>query len=206
MFLEIVRAAIFSALPVAIFTFLTLQWSISTGRMEKFSDEKELKKQFKKAKKKKEKKEEAEDSSEDDDKSFFQSFSGGDFLHSKIMMFGGGFYGTMALLTYIVVEIIEVMHFLGKIIDLETWQFRFSVQFIIDFIINSIMNLVAAFIWFITLPDIIDMAEPFFWLGAAYLGYMGGLRIVQERGDETWEALITYLAKLRSRYFSKSSD
>lgn len=201
MFFELVRAAIFGALPVGVFTFLTLQWSISSGRLGKFTDKKDLKQQFKNVsdaakEAKKKAKEDKKAGKEQPKKPIFHERSGGDFLHGKIMSFGGGFYGTMALLTYVLIEIVEIAGFLGKIVDLENWRLRFSIDFIVDLIINSIMNLVAAFIWFITLPDYIPMEEELIWLGAAYLGYLSGLRFTREHGDEAWAQLGKHAKRL----------
>lgn len=211
MFQEIIRATIIGALPIAIFTFLTLQWSISSGRLGKFTDQKDLKEQFKKVSKeakeaKKKAKSEKKTGEKTEKKPFFRKEAGGDFLHGKIMSFGGGFYGTMALFTYVIIEVVEITQFFGKIIDFDTWTFRFSFQFLIDLIVNSIMNLVAAFIWFMTLPDYISMDEGWVWLAAAYLGYLGGLRFTQEKGDEAWLALVNGVRSASQKVRRQKND
>ncbi len=209
MFLEIIRALLLGALPVAIFTFLTLQWSIASGRLPKFTDKKDLNAQYKKlseqakeAKKqaKQKSKEQSEENTEPEEKKpFFDKSKGGDILHGKVMFFGGGFYGTMALFTYLIVEVFEVLSFFGKIFDFTNWRFTFSIEFIIDLIINSIMNIVQAFIWFDTLPDFVRVREGWIWLIAAYLGYLAGIRFTQEKGDEAWAALADAIATAKVR-------
>lgn len=192
------------AFPVACFTFLVLQWSIAHGRLEKFASKEELHAQYKNRGKKakeekkriKELKKAGEDVPEPEKKPLLHKDSGIDFMHNKVMFFGSGFYGTMALLTYLIVEIDEVLSFFGKIIDFTNWSISFSFQFIIDLIINSIMNIVAAFIWFRTLPDYVDVSNGWVWIVAAYLGYLGGLRFTQEKGDEAWSFLSDTLGKL----------
>ena len=47
MLLEIIRAVLLGALPVALFTFIVLQWSVASGRMNRFSDGKDLRRQYK---------------------------------------------------------------------------------------------------------------------------------------------------------------
>ena len=207
MFGEVIRAALFGALPIACFTFLTLQWSITSGRLPKFTDKKDLKAQYKKlseqakeAKKKakekaKEKKQADAPETMEEKKPFFHKGRGGDLLHGKVMFFGGGFYGTMALFTYLIIEVDEITSFFGKIIDLSNWSFNFSINFVIDLIINSVMNIVKAFIWFDTLPDYIRIHEGWIWIIAAYLGYLGGIRFTREKGDEAWQALSQATAK-----------
>jgi len=213
MFLDIIRAIILGAFPVAIFTFLTLQWAISSGRLDKFSNNKGLKEQFKKisaakkAAKKKGKEAKASNASNEtsgentagatDKKTFFHKNWRGDFFHEKIMFFGGGFYGTMALFTYAIIEISEIFNFVGKIIDFTTWTFRFSIDFIITFLINSIMNIVKAFIWFITLEDYVDMKEGFIWLVAAYIGYLAGVRFTHEKGETVWVYMANAISKFK---------
>lgn len=208
MFGEIIRATILGALPVACFTFLTLQWSIASGRLPKFTDKKDLKAQYKKlsqaakeakkkAKEEAKKKKELEASEPEEKKPFFHKGKGGDLLHGKVMFFGGGFYGTMALFTYLIVEIDEITNFLGKIVDFEHWRFSFSIDFIIDLIINSIINMVQAFIWFDTLPEYVRVNEGWIWLIAAYLGYLSGIRFTRDRGDETWEKMSGMIASIK---------
>lgn len=214
MFGEIVRSALLGALPVACFTFLTLQWSITSGRLPKFTDKKDLKAKYKKlseqakdAKKKakekaKENKQAETPETDEEKKPFFHKGKGGDILHGKVMFFGGGFYGTMALFTYLIIEIDEITSFFGKIIDLTNWRFNFSINFIIDLIINSVMNIVKAFIWFDTLPDYIRIHEGWVWIIAAYLGYLSGIRFTREKGDEAWKAMADFIVRLTGTFKS----
>ncbi|WP_262694051.1 hypothetical protein [Kordiimonas aquimaris] len=198
------------ALPVACFTFLTLQWSIVSGKLAKFTDAKDLQAQYKKikdeakeaktkAKEQKKLNEAEEESGPKEKEPFFRQQKGGDLLHGKLMFFGGGFYGTMALFTYLIVEVDEVLSFLGKIIDFTNWHFSFSFQFVIDLFINSIMNIVAAFVWFHTLQDYADMGNGWIWLVAAYAGYLGGVRFTREKGDEAWQFLSEEIGKIKGK-------
>ncbi|MDN4504376.1 hypothetical protein QX776_18350 [Alteromonadaceae bacterium BrNp21-10] len=201
MIMESIKAALLGALPVACFTFLTVQWSIVSGRLPRFTDAADLQAQFKrmrkeaksKAKQKKQVLNPDEADEPQQDRWFFNKRKGGDIFHSKLLFFGGGFYGTMAVFTYLIIEVEEILRFLGKMIDITTWHFTFSFQFLVDLIINSIMNLVAAFIWFRTLPNYVDMNNGLIWLAAAYLGYLGGVYFTQRYGDAAWQFLSTRL-------------
>lgn len=214
MLIEAIRAAILGALPVGCFTFLIVQWSIVSGRLDKFSDEKALSAQYKKirkeakeakknAKLKKQKGEPEAEQIQQQKQAFFDSRKGGDLFYSKLIFFGGGFYGTMALLTYLIIELFEILSFFGKIIDVSNWKFSFSVQFIVDLIINSIMNIVSAFIWFQTLPKYIEVNNGFIWLAAVYFGYLGGVRFTQARGEQAWQLLSTQLQTMRDKFSKK---
>ena len=202
---------VLGAIPVAAFTFLTLQWSISTGRLNKFTDKEDLKKQFKNSTKaRKEAKAQAKldkysakmggvPITQPVKKPLFDKSRGADIFHNKLLSFGGGFYGTMALITYVLIEIKEIYQFLGKILQPSTWLDNLGIGLIIDLIINSITNLIAAFVWFLTLPDYISMQNGFIWLAAAYGGYLYGLKVVKENGDEVWSRLATHSATFKTK-------
>ena len=180
--LEAIRAVFLGAIPVALFTFLILQWSIASGRMSKFSGEEKLhhqhRSQAKKSRKSRPKK---------------RSYAVGDLFHSKIISFGGGFYGTMAVLTYILVEALEILQFLQELLDPITWANKLGLDALIDFFVSSLMNLVAAFVWFETLQDYISINNGFIWLGAAYVGYLAGLRVTSEKGDVIWSGVHSFI-------------
>jgi hypothetical protein len=212
--IEAIRAAVLGALPVACFTFLIVQWSIVSGRLPKFSDAKDLQAQYKKirneikeAKRKAKYKKQADESEKErqqqENQPFFHKRKGGDLLYAKLIFFGGGFYGTMALFTYLIIEVDEILKFFGKIIDVTHWHFTFSIQFVVDLFINSIMNIVAAFIWFQTLPNYVDVKNGFVWIVAAYLGYLGGVHFTKVKGDEAWQCLGSELQKIKGKFGKK---
>ena len=177
---EIIRAVLLGAIPVAVFTFAILQWSIASGRMKRFTGEEDLQRQHKVH---------ARTSKKSRDKT--ESGIVGDLFHSKIMSFGGGFYGTMAVLTYVLIEIVEVWVFLVGFVDPYTWINKLGLGLFIEFFVNSLKNLIAAFVWFNTLPDYITIHNGFIWIAAAYGGYLAGLRLTSEMGDVIWEKIRT---------------
>jgi len=211
MIAEIIRAALMGAMPVAAFSFLLIQWSIASGRLERPSGDENYKRQMKKQSKaaKIEALQDAIDKKEGvkkDKKPFFHKRAGGDLLYGKVMTFGGGFYGTMALLTYILIEIAEIWQFLGVLVSPSQWENKLGLGLLIEFFINSIMNLVSAFIWFITLPNHIDMGNGWIWLGAAYAGYALGTRLSTHYGDVIWKKLAAVLAQYSIKIRSGSEE
>jgi hypothetical protein len=212
--IETIRAAALGALPIACFTFLTVQWAIASGRIPKFSDAKDLQAQYKKqrdeikkekniAKKNKQTGESEIEQVHQKNEPFFHKRKGGDLIYNKLLFFGGGFYGTMALFTYLIIEIDEILTFFGKIIDVTHWNITFSIQFLVDLLINSIMNIVAAFIWFDTLTNYVDVNNGFLWLVAAYLGYLGGVHFTKIQGDTAWQFLSTELQSIKAKLGKK---
>ena len=199
MVLEIVIAGIFGTVPVALFTFLVLQWSIASGRLNRFDREKNLHRQYKKhARQARKLRGNKETGPEDDDQPLFHKRAAGDLFHNKVTFFGGGYYGTMAVLTYLLIETVEIWKFLLDLLSPSTWLNKIGVDLIIEFLVNSITNLVAAFVWFNTLPEYISIDNGLIWLGASYLGYLLGLRLVAEKGDWIWEKIpVWYDSALR---------
>ena len=202
MVFEILKAVFLGALPVMVFTFLILQWSIRSGRLQAFNGEASLQKQYKeqiqaqktarKAAKKevgKQRKTMAEKTGNGKNTPLFSKQRGGDIFHGKVMSFGGGFYGTMAVMTYALIELIEVWQFFAKIFGPGSWFENIGIDMLVAFIINSVMNFVAAFLWFNTLTDYLPVGNGWVWLGAAYLGYMSALKLVTHYGDDIWKRL-----------------
>jgi len=199
---DIFRALLFASVPVAAFTFLVVQWSIVSGRLSRFDDSKGLEKQFKdhrKAKKiaKAEAKAEAKRRKEAGEepeaappkKPIFHKDTGRDLLHNKVMFFGGGYYGTMALFAYFVIEVDEIFEFLGVVFSPGEWFANLGFDLIIGFIINSFTNIGLAFAWFVTLPKYINIGNGWIWLLATYVGYMAAIKLVSNHGDVVWAHL-----------------
>ncbi len=87
--MDLIKAIFYAGLPVQIFTFLMVYYAYNKGYLtadvnirDAFKDKKNPDKVFSKINK----------------KSLL-------FLHSKWMTFGGGFYGLLALLTFIYIEL-----------------------------------------------------------------------------------------------------
>lgn len=227
---ESIRAILYGGVPVAVFTFMVLQWSIASGRLARFDDSKGLEKQFKdhrKAKKaaKKEAKAEAirrveageEAEAPAAKKPFFRKDAGSDLLHDKVMFFGGGFYGMMALFAYCVIEVGEIFQFLAVVFTPGAWFENLGFDLIFGFIINTFVNIGMAFAWFIPLQEYVDIGNGWIWIAAAYAGYMAGLRLVSQRGDLVWAQLGVAAdkgvavarknaAKLKSRYSPEKDE
>jgi hypothetical protein len=190
MVLEIVRAVIYGTMPVAFFTFLILQWSIASGRLNRFDSGESLHRQYRKhSRTARKSKKDREAGLEDDEQPLFHKRAAGDLFHNKVTFFGGGFYGTMAVLTYVLIEAVEIWQFLVGLVDPSTWINKIGLDLIIEFLVNSFTNLVSAFVWFSTLPEYITIDNGFIWLGASYLGYLAGLRLTAEKGDWIWERI-----------------
>lgn len=111
-----------------------------------------------------------------------------DFVHSKWVSFGGGFYGLAALITFFVIEILEVIDFLTAATDLDYFIEAISFSTLIAIFVESLKNMFTALTWFMYWPDIIDMGNGWVWLIMAYAGYQLGEylsdHVTGKEGDE----------------------
>jgi hypothetical protein len=153
--LDIIQAILFVGIPVGVFSFLMIYFSYHKGYL---STDIELKDVFKK-----------------------NSTSGSSlsrkhkkellFLHSKWVTFGGGFYGLIALLTFIVIELTQVFNFLFSITGWQSITALFSIDTLIAMIIDSITNMVQAALWFRYWPDKFNTDNYIVWILIAYIAY-----------------------------------
>ncbi len=153
--LEILKALFIAGIPTAIVAYLMVFFAIKKGYVELGEDLVELKKRKKQAKK---------------DKAEFKVNP----VHNKWLYFGGGYYGLMALTTYVHVESIEVYEFFRDFSTISNFIEQISFGAFIRLIIDSFMNLIPAFTWFLYWPKIFVMQSGWYWLGASYAGYHVG--------------------------------
>ncbi len=143
--------ALYSAgLPVAIFSFLMMFWALKRGYLSE-----ELLDQDKHAPEK--------------------DAPPANIVHKKWFMFGGGFYGLIALLTYAVIEGQEIYGFVMQYPSLAAMLDQVSIGAIIKLLVDSLMNLIAAATWFLYWPKQFAMAHPLVWLAVAYASYRTGV-------------------------------
>lgn len=152
---EIIKAIFMAGIPTAILTFIMIFYAIKRGYIEINEAVDSLKKRKKQAKK---------------DKEEFKVNP----VHQKWLYFGGGYYGLMALGTYIHVEALEVINFFGNYSSFSNILDQMSINAVIHLIIESFMNLIPAFTWFLYWPDLIVMHNGWYWLLASYIGYQLG--------------------------------
>ena len=153
--LDILQAILFVGIPVGVFSFLMIYFSYQKGYL---STDIELKDAFKKnnsarsSLSRKHKKELL-------------------FLHSKWVTFGGGFYGLIALLTFIMIELTQVVNFLFSITGWQDIVALFSIDTLIAMIVDSITNMIQAVIWFSYWSDKINTENFIVWIFITYISY-----------------------------------
>ena len=154
--LDILRAILFVGIPVGVFSFLMIYFSYQKGYL---STDVELKDAFKK------KNNNTQSSLSRKHKKDLL------FLHSKWVTFGGGFYGLIALLTFIIIELTQVVNFLFSITGWQDIIALFSFDTLIAMIIDSITNMIQAVIWFSYWPSKFNTENFVVWILIAYTSY-----------------------------------
>lgn len=102
-----------------------------------------------------------------------KTFSATNILASKWVEFGGGFYGLVAVLTYILLEINEIIELFSSKLGIMAAIYELGFGSIIDFFIESLMNFIVAISWPVYWMN--EGSAPFWqWFLAAYAGYFVG--------------------------------
>ncbi len=159
MLAETIEAVVLAGFPMFLITYGLYQWSLKKDIIPPDPENSDLRQRLKKVRTNNKKK----------------KIKTGSMFHDKWFSFGGGFYGLMAFLTYLVIEGGEVIDFIQNFNGILDFIERINVSMIVNFFIESIKNFVAAMVWFLYWGDAIDTNRPFLWLGVTYLGYYLGI-------------------------------
>lgn len=149
--------ALFKAgLPVGAGAYLLVWWALRNGYLGEAATVKDIEQEVKRLAKDKEAKKE------------------GDPVHRKWLALGGGFYGVVAMLTLVYIELNEVLDFITGFEGIDAFMELFSLNTLINLFIETVRNSFYAIAW------------PAYWLGdirgeyiwvwfiAAYAGYWLG--------------------------------
>ena len=93
---------------------------------------------------------------------------------SKWMEFGGGFYGVVAVLTYLVVEGREVYDFLTSEETIMATLAALGIGDLVQFFINSLMNFITAITWPVYWMGKTSYFSTWIWFLVVYAGYVAG--------------------------------
>ncbi|GHF17843.1 hypothetical protein GCM10017044_10370 [Kordiimonas sediminis] len=99
----------------------------------------------------------------------------GDYTIDKWLSFGGGYYGVVALLTFILIELEQAIEFLTDWDAIVRYFSTFGINTLVQFLINQIQNFVQAIIWPV---EYIQEYQPLEWAILFAVTY-GAFRIAQ---------------------------
>ncbi len=171
MLVEFIKAFFMAGIPVGAAAYLMVWWAIRSQYLERTTDMKTFEKSVKRLSERRsgKKKKNADGEQEAEEKPRLNP------VHNKWLAFGGGFYGLVATITFVIVEIGEVWDFLGNLADSLRQLADFSLDMVISFFINSLMNFFTALAWPVYwIPEV--RGEFWIWFLAAYAGYWLGVK------------------------------
>ncbi len=154
MFIDILKALVFAGFPVALFSYYLVK--LTRGKtILKSNNATELKKELKEI-----------TLEHKEEESYFVRI-----LRKKFIKFGGGFYGILALMTYLHVEFIQVVDFLKNFTSFADFIDSIGFKMLLNFFIEAIMNLVVAFTWPLYWIKILPIGSLWVWLSVTFLSH-----------------------------------
>lgn len=178
---DLFRALFVAGLPMFALSFLMVWWALHRGRLDGTSF-KELQQSIQSLGKQRKEQRKGQLKDRGNDSGQKEKM---DPALEKWFRFGGGFYGLVALYTWLLIEWDEVADFftgLGEVVL--SFDFGRLIQVVINLFIESIMNFVAAIAW----PAywLRETGQPWVWLLVAYGGYWLGVRAAQRAAKQRW--------------------
>ena len=157
MILEFFEAILKASFLVGAFSFALIYWGLHLGQIKRPDQVGDFHKELKRMSKERKK-----------DKSKYNP------VHKKWFVFGGGFYGAVALMTYVLVEWYEFVDFIRGLSGLGDLLSRLGINLIINIFVEALTNFIVAISWPVYWMSEIETNRIWLWCIAAYGGYYAG--------------------------------
>ena len=155
------------ALPVAGLSYLMVSTALKAGLLSGASDLKALRKELgSMSKRHRDKKQETPKVNP---------------VHNKWLKFGGGFYGTVALYTYGLIEFQEIRGMIASFGGIPPFLDALSIRLFINMLIEAMVNFIAAITWPVYWMREFGSSQMWIWFLIAYGAYWAGMRLAQAR-------------------------
>lgn len=166
MIIEIFTAVLKAGIPVGIGAYLLVWWALRNGYLNETESLRDIEKEVKKMAKDKESKLKS------------------DPVHKKWLSMGGGFYGVVAVLTWLFVELREILDFITSFDGISGLMENFSVSMLVNLFIEAIKNSFLALAWPVYWLSDIPGEYIWAWFIIAYAGYWAGSKLALRQ----WQA------------------
>jgi hypothetical protein len=153
---EFFIAAFKAGLPVGVAAYLLVWWALRNGHVGEADTVRDIEKEVKRLAKDKE------------------ARKNGDPVHRKWLAMGGGFYGVVAMITLLTVEVGEVLDFLADFEGIGPFIDSLSIGWFIELFIETLRNSFIAIAWPVYWLGDIRSDYIWIWFIAAYAGYWLG--------------------------------
>ena len=159
MITELFTALFMAGLPVAVTAWFLAWWALRNGYLDSVEGVKDIEREVKRLAKDKERSKQA------------------DPVHRKWLALGGGFYGVVAFLTWVVIEARDLWGFFQSFEGFSAFLDALSLQTLIGLFIEALMNTFFALAWPVYWMQ--DFRGNYLWLWfiAAYAGYWAGSQL-----------------------------
>lgn len=157
MLTEVIYATLMAGIPIGLITFGMFLWAYKTGSLSPEDNE-------------------IEQTSKEIASGKLESDKPKNLVLDKWVEFGGGYYGLMALLTFLHVEVIDIW---GLVLELPAMNglndvISLGINFLIQVIIESITNFITAIMWWSYWLNLLPIDIGYVWLIVSYVGYLSG--------------------------------
>ena len=159
MITEIFTAAFKAGIPVGLMAYMLVWWALRNGYLNETGSVKAIEKEVKRLAKDKESKLKA------------------DPVHKKWLSMGGGFYGVVAVLTWLFLELGEILDFITSFDGFSDLANSFSVNMLVGLFIEAIRNSFLALAWPVYWLSDIRGDYIWIWFILAYAGYWLGSQL-----------------------------
>lgn len=159
MILEFFEAILKASLLVGAFSFGLIYWGLHIGEIKRPDRVEDFHKELKRMSKERKK-----------DKHKYKHNP----VYKKWFVFGGGFYGAVALMTYALVEWYEFVDFLRGLSGFADLLSRLNIGLIINIFVEALSNFIVAVTWPFYWMSEIETNRIWLWGIAAYGGYYAG--------------------------------
>lgn len=149
MIIDALKALLFAGLPIGLASYFLVILARKETQTET-KNSKQLKQQLKQT--------------EISERGFWKMF-----LYKKWMKFGGGFYGVVTFLTYLHIEVYEVIEFFQSFIAADSVLSKIVLMIFVEFFVDSIINFFYAFLWPFYWTKYLPIGSFWLWLGVAIL-------------------------------------
>lgn len=159
--LEILKATFIAGIPVGLIAFAMMYWAMRKGiALEK------------------PKKKNRSDGNEGNQHSKPEN-STNNLVFKKWFTFGGGFYGLMALITYVHVEVLDLWRAFSQFSSFSDLWNSMSIGFLIGLLTEAIGNFVTAIMWFAYWNGILPINNGWIWLIVCYLAFVAAEKLIE---------------------------
>ena len=164
MLLEILKAIFLAGIPIALFSYYLIVLTSSKEEL-KASNSKELKIELK-----------TKTFVKDEEDNIFKQM-----LRKKFLKFGGGFYGVLTFITYIHIEIYQLLDFMKSFSGFKNFIDDLGWKMIFNFFLEAIMNMISAFLWPFYWVKIMPIGSFWIWIIIAIIAHSAATRYALAR-------------------------